>query len=89
MSPTSGDLEGLRSDEFGVEIRIAIFEKHGDNLFEVLSEFVDCYALRMRTRPPGDVADINAGLSIFLDDRGKVPHGDQASIVMQRRLTRP
>ena len=32
MSPTSGDLEGLRPDEFGVELRLAVFKEHGNHL---------------------------------------------------------
>jgi hypothetical protein len=88
MSPTSGDLECLRPDELSVELRLAIFKKHGDHLFEVLSEFVDCRALGVRAWPSRYVSDIHASLGILLDDRREVPHGPEASIVVVRRLTR-
>src|SRR4051795_8073641 len=88
MSPTSGDLEGLRADELGLELGLAVLQEHGDHLFEVLPQFVHRRTLGMRSRPARHVPEVQAGVGILLDDSGEVPHAEKASIVEVRRRTR-
>src|SRR3954452_6719318 len=50
------DLDGLRTDELALQLRLAIFEQHRDDLFQILSQLVDTRALRMGARPAWDIA---------------------------------
>ena len=52
-----GDLHRLRSDELALDLRRAILQQHGDDLFEVLAKLVERGTLRVRTGPAGNVAD--------------------------------
>ena len=70
-----GDLNRLRSDELPLKFGRAVFEQHGDDLFEILAEPIEGGALRVRTGPAGDVANeqprgvvalCGGGASIFL-----------------------
>jgi hypothetical protein len=63
------DLHRLRSDELPVKLWCAVLEQHGDDLFEVLAELVEGGALRVRTWPPGYVADEQPRGLVALDDR--------------------
>src|SRR5438105_2645456 len=74
MSPTSRDLEGLRTDELGLQLGLAVFQQHGDDLFQILAELFDAGPLRMRSRPAWDVADVESRLRVLLDHGGEVPH---------------
>jgi hypothetical protein len=72
--PPLRDLDGLRADELALELRFAVLEEHGRDLFEVLAKLVERRTLRMRTRPAGDIPDEEARLRVALDDSGEAPH---------------
>lgn len=73
------DLDGLRADEFPLQLRFAVLEKHCNDLFEVLSQLVDAGTLRMRARPPWDVSHEQTRVWVPLDDRREGPHEVQGS----------
>ena len=58
----SGYDDGLGADVLGFHDRLAIVEQHGNDLLEILGEFLDRLPLTMRTRETGDVADIETGI---------------------------
>jgi hypothetical protein len=68
------DLHRLRSDELPVKLWGTVLEQHGDDLFEVLAELIEGGALRVRTRPPGYVADEQPRGLVALDDRSEGLH---------------
>ena len=69
-----GDLDRLGSDELPLKLGRAIFQQHGDDLFEVLAELVEGGALRVRTGPAGDVADEQPRGLVALDDCREALH---------------
>lgn len=73
------DLDGLRADEFSLQLWLAVLEKHGDDLLEVLSQLVDAGALRVRARPPWDIAHEQTRVWVPFDDRSEGPHEVQGS----------
>ena len=83
--PTRGEISGLgaferlRSDELRVEVRVTILEQHVDDLTGVRAEFIQGLALRMRSRPAGDVADEQVRFLIALDYSSKGARGSGPS----------
>ena len=77
--PHLRDLNGLRTDELPLQLWLAVLKKHGDDLFEVLSQLVDAGALRVRARPPWDISNEQTRVRIPLDDRSERPHEVQGS----------
>ena len=64
----------LRADELTFEHRLAVFEQHLDHFAHVAVKLVERFALRMRTREAGHVANEQAGFGVAFDDEGIVAH---------------
>lgn len=62
------DSDVLNTDKLGLKFRLAIFEKHGNDLLKVVIKFVECFTLRMRARKSGDKPDKKSGLRAAFDD---------------------
>src|SRR6266850_3990053 len=60
----------LRSHEFRLDARLAVFQKHFDDLAKVRIQLVECRRLRVRTWETGDGADEEAGLLAALNYSG-------------------
>lgn len=75
MSPLSGDPDRLHPDELRFELRLAVFEQHGDDLLEVPLELVVGLSLTVRARPTGNRADVEPGVRIAFDDDVEAVHG--------------
>jgi hypothetical protein len=69
-----GDLNGLRSDEFHFEFGLAVLQQQLDDFLEVALKLVEARALRMGTRPPGNVPDEHPCLRVAFDDCGIGSH---------------
>ena len=71
-----GNLRGDRLDpyELGFELGLSVFQKHRDDLSEILGELIQTAGLRVRTGEPRNVAHEQACLEILLDYGGELPH---------------
>jgi hypothetical protein len=58
----SAHFDELRADELCLDLRLAVFEKHGDYLAEVGVQFLERFRLRMRARSPMRDGDRQAGV---------------------------
>ena len=57
-----GNCDVLHSDKLGLQIRLAIFEKHGNDFLEVAVKLVESFTLRMGAREPRDKPHKKFGL---------------------------
>lgn len=68
------DKDRVSANEVGLEVRFPILKKQLDHLSEVAVQLVEALGLGVRTRPARNMADIQAGLGIPLDDGGEAAH---------------
>jgi hypothetical protein len=68
------DGDTLRPDELSLQIRLAILQQHFDDLTQILLQLIKRFALRMRPRKSGNVADVKGCVRTALDDRGVGSH---------------
>lgn len=66
---TSGDENGLRTDELGFEVRLPVLEKHGDNFFQVGLQLFEARPLTVSASETRDIPYIQARFSVPFDDR--------------------
>lgn len=66
----SAHFDQLRSDEFGFDVRLTIFEEHGHDFAQIRVELVQRFRLRVRSRKTGDGAHEQAGLGRALYNGG-------------------
>jgi hypothetical protein len=78
-SPTSRDLDGLRSHELSLYLGLTILEEHRHDLLEILAKFVDGGSLGMCTGPTRDVADEKTCGLVSLDDGREATHRRKCS----------
>jgi hypothetical protein len=64
----------LRSDEFALHLRFAIFQKHLDYFTKIALKLIERFTLRMRPRKPWHKADIKPRLGTTLNDSSEVLH---------------
>src|ERR1700680_4079069 len=69
------DDDGLRSDELGFELRVAVIEKHCDHFLEIGVQLVEGSSLAMRSGKAGNVAHIQVRFGRPFDYRGIAVHG--------------
>jgi len=69
----------LNPDKLRLKLRLAIFEKHGDDLAKIFIKFVEGCPLRVGTWKTRHEADEQAGLWITLDYGGIDLHGHTQS----------
>lgn len=50
-------VDGLGSNELGLQLRLPVFEKHRDHLSKVLAQFLKCHTLGMGAWKAWHVAD--------------------------------
>lgn len=70
------------------DARIAIFEKHGDDLFQVTVEFVQALPLTMRPRESRHVPHVQSRVAAPFHDCRKRAHRDDSSSQL-RVITKP
>jgi len=68
------DLKSLRADELALQVGIAILEKHLDHFLEIRPQFVERRPLAVRAGKPTHPANVQARISVALDDRCEVLH---------------
>jgi hypothetical protein len=69
-----GDFNLLNADKLGVNRRLtAVFDEHCDYFFQVFVQFIQGFALGVRTRKAGHIPDVQSGLLAAFDDSRK-PH---------------
>lgn len=71
---TLRNLEGVRPNKLRLELRLAVFEQHGDYLPEVGLELLHGGALRVSARPAWHKSHKEACLLITLDDGSESAH---------------
>ena len=64
--------QGVSSDKFGIQGRLAIFQQHGDHLTQVIAQLVERLSLRVCARKPRDIADQKPSRIIPLNDSLKI-----------------
>lgn len=64
----SGDCNVLDTHELRLQLRLAIFKKHGDDFLQIAIQLLKRLTLRVRTSEPGDKPDEEMGLGAALDD---------------------
>jgi hypothetical protein len=64
----------LRSDEFALHLRFAIFQEHLDHFPKIALKLIERFTLRMRPRKPWHKADIKPRLRTTLNDSSEVLH---------------
>jgi hypothetical protein len=70
----SRDPNRLDRDELGFELGFAILEEHAHHFMEVDLQLVERFALAVRTRPAGHVADEKARAGVAFDHDVEGPH---------------
>lgn len=68
------DKDGMGADELGNELGLPVLKQELDDLAEVGLQFIKTCALCVRSRPTGDVADVESGLWIAFDHGGIAAH---------------
>ena len=69
------DCDAVDANKFGLKLWFTVLEEHGDYLLEVLVQFVERGALRVRPRKSRNEADKQTRARITLDYCGERPHG--------------
>ena len=64
----------FRPNKFGFELRLAIFQQHGDHLAQVIAQFFKSCAVRVCPRKSWHVTDEQFCLRIALDDGSESSH---------------
>ena len=83
-----GDLKGMCTDELCLEVRLPILEEHRDDLTEVGLKFLNGGALRVRARPAGNEAYVQAGVLVPLDYGCESAHRDVSAVRAGLQSTR-
>ena len=73
-SPTLGNFQLFGSYKLGFKFGFAVFQQHGNHFGQVIAEFFNGIALRMRPRPSRHITNINTRLSVFFNDCGEGFH---------------
>ena len=71
---TSTYLHELRSNELGLDLRLSIFEEHGQDFAKICVQLVKRFGLSVGTGKAWDEADEETGFRGPLDDRGVCLH---------------
>ena len=71
----SNDHDILHADKLGLQVRLAVFKKHGDNFLQVMVHLVESHALRVRARKARDKPHKEFGLWATFND-GRVGSHD-------------
>ena len=66
--------DALRPYKLGLQLRLAILQKHLDNLPEIALKLVERFALRVSARKTRNEANIQAGLGTTLNDGSECSH---------------
>jgi hypothetical protein len=85
----SGNLDRLNTDELGLELRLAIFQEHLDDLLKVPPQLVQGLALAVRAGPAWDVADVQAGVGIPFDHDAESTHSDTPRVILSCQKSHP
>lgn len=64
----------LDTNELGLKLRIAVFEKHLNDFAKVTLEFVEIRALAVGSRPTGHMTNVDAGVRIAFYDNVEHAH---------------
>ena len=73
-SPTLGNFQLFGSYKLSFKFRFAVFQQHRNHFGQVIAEFFNGIALRMRPRPSRHITNINIRLSVFFNDCGEGFH---------------
>lgn len=73
------NLDCVGADKLRFDGRLAVLQKHGNDLRQVGVQFIQGFALRVRTRPAGNKPDEEPRFGIFFDDGSKLPHGEKVT----------
>ena len=68
------DREHLRADEFRLELWFTVLQEHLDDFPEIIVEFVECFALRVRFWKTRNEPYEQPGIGVSLDDRSEHFH---------------
>ncbi len=79
VSHASGHPKLVGPDEGGFEFRLALLEKHRNDLLEVRAEFLDGGSLRVGASPARDIPNEQASLPVALDDEGVGLRGKEST----------
>jgi len=69
------DGDALGADKLGVQIGLAVLQKHLNHFAEIALQLVERLALGMRTGKTGDGTNVKPGSRTTLDDRSESFHG--------------
>jgi len=75
----SFDDDGLRADEFGLELRFAVLEQHRNHFAKIRVQLIERRSLAVRSRESRYVAHVEARIRAVLDNGGKSGHGANSS----------
>ena len=70
----SRDSDCMDTHKLRLKLGIAILKKHLDHLTQVLLQLIQCAALAMSARPPGNGPDVEARVRIALNDDAEGAH---------------
>lgn len=73
------DVNELRPDELGFDLRFPIFEEHRQNFAKVRVQLIKRFGLRVRAGKAGDEADEEAGFGRPFDYRGVGLHVEETN----------
>ena len=71
----SGHDHGLRTNILPLQRRLPVIQEHGDDLLEVVVEFLKSLALAVCSRKPRDVANVEACIRATFHNGGVGRHG--------------